>query len=230
MPSWTNQNASSNGDKLLHDCESLTANGTWTAVAGGTNIALDTTVRKTGLASISFDVGATGGAIRNSTMTAVDLMNYSTEASQYLWVYLVTASLVNSIEFRWGSSLTDYYTATALSTEGAYGSLANGWNFMKFDWNTAATVGSPNAAAITSLHVAVATSGALANIRVDGIFSSVWFPAKQNTSSWSNQVETTPSTTRVFSGCYYGFGAFTLDQTVVSVGTPVVWTNQTETT
>ena len=49
----------------LNNCDSLTANGTWSTAGGGTNLAIDTLYKAEGSASLNFDIGATGGYIEN---------------------------------------------------------------------------------------------------------------------------------------------------------------------
>ena len=61
------------GRKLLHNMNSLTANGTWSVVASASGLKAQTLFKVSGNASIEFDVAATGDGIQNTDMSALDL-------------------------------------------------------------------------------------------------------------------------------------------------------------
>ena len=157
------------GRATLNDCDSLTANGTWTATNGGSNIALDENQRVQGSGSIRFDVGATGGGIINSTIAAVDLSTHQEKSSLFLWVYFPDSMIVTSVDLRWGSDSATYWSRSVTAPH--IGSFQNGWNLIRFDWNGATQTGTVTETAIDFVRVNVVTTAADTDLRVDEIVS-----------------------------------------------------------
>lgn len=161
----------------LHDMGSLTANGTWSAGGGASNLAVDTIQYVQGASSISFDVtGATTSYIENSTLTAQDLSSHELRSSLFVWVYLPSASSTTDITLRWGSSDTAYFskTVTASHTNSVF---INGWNLLRFDWSSATETGSVTTTAIDYLRLSMTHTAAMSGVRVDNIISnmpSIW--------------------------------------------------------
>jgi len=153
---------------LLHDCSSLTSNGTWTASGVAIALAADTVNFVTGSGSLRFNSSGAGTAsITNSTLNAIDISSL-TDGSLFLWFYTPTGSSVTAVSLLWGSSATDYYSVSA--TTNHFGqAFANGWNLVRFDQTSAATTGAPDATVVNYLKVNLAVSGALSSLRVDNI-------------------------------------------------------------
>lgn len=162
--------ADSKAGVLLHGCNSLTSNGTWSATADATNLTLDTINYVSGASSLNFDLSgaSTTGYIENSDMTAVDLSDYEDVGSLFLWLYLPDTSIFTSITLSWGSDSSNYWSATA--TNPHFGSEITGWNLFRFDWNGASETGSPSSSAVDYLKVLITYDGtADTDIRVDSI-------------------------------------------------------------
>ena len=144
---------------IINECDSVAGNGTWALVAGSaaTNVTVDNSNYINGSGSVNFDVDTTGTApsIQNSDMTAVDLTDYSAN-SLFAWLYIPSgASNVASVDLRWGSGTGAYYARNITTTnEGV--AFQNGWNLLRFDWDSSATTtGSPDITAINFLRVIV---------------------------------------------------------------------------
>lgn len=151
--------------KIAHTCDSLTANGTW-AAEGSTDaesLSIDEANYKTASGAVSFNVtvGLSGNnyaAIQNSTLTAVDLTEYSGKSTAFVWVYIPSITNLSSFTLRWGSDSSNYYSKTVTAQ---YNGLAfrNGWNRLGFAWSSATTTGSPTVAAVDYLNFRVTYTG-----------------------------------------------------------------------
>lgn len=158
--------------KTLHTMNSVTSNGTWSAVGSATGVQANTIFKISGSASIEFDLVATGDGIKNTTMSAVDLTDEDEVADVFVWVYL--GATVTSISARWGNDLTaNYWASTAQTTQADGTAFKVGWNLLKFSWGTATETGTVAPATIDSFQITVSKSTALNNIRIDNIIFSI---------------------------------------------------------
>jgi len=157
--------------KTLHNMNSVTSNGTWSAVGSATGVQANTIFKISGSASIEFDLVATGDGIKNTTMSAVDLTDEDEVADIFVWVYL--GATVTSISARWGNDLTtNYWASTAQTTQADGTAFKVGWNLLKFSWSTATETGTVAPATVDSFQITVASS-AQNNIRIDNIIFSI---------------------------------------------------------
>lgn len=164
--------------KLLHSMNSLTANGTWSAVGSASGLKAQSLYKISGNASIEFDLAASGDGIQNTGMTAVDLTDEDEVADVFAWVYLPSTSTVTSISALWGNDLTtNYWTAVAQTAQADGTAFKTGWNLIRFPWSTATETGTVAPATIDSFRLTVAvSSGTLTNVRVDNIIFTVGRP------------------------------------------------------
>lgn len=156
---------------VVNGADSVTGNGTWATGGDASNITTDNVNYAAGNGSIAFDLAAAGSAgyVENSTMTAVNLSDLVNQGCFFFWVYLPTASDFSSVNIRWGSSSTAYYTRTLTSTQSGT-AFANGWNLMAANWAGSTVVGSPDASAIDYLRITLNYNGtAQTAARVDGV-------------------------------------------------------------
>jgi hypothetical protein len=150
---------------LIHNMDSLTANGTWDEVAasGAENINSDANNYVEGSASVSFDVDTTGTvpAIENASgMEAVDLSDYVGQ-DILVRINIPSAGLskVTNVILRWGSSSGNYHSRTVTTASDA-GAFRAGINILRFPWDTSvADTGTPVDTAIDYLRVTVTLSG-----------------------------------------------------------------------
>ena len=158
-------------DKTLNGCDSLTANGTWSAGGDGTNLTLDDLYYVSGSGSLNFDLdgSTTSGYIENSDMTAQDLSDYEDVGSMFMWVYFPDSSIITNVILRWGNDSSNYWYVTA--TTGHDGnSFVDGWNLIRFDWNGATEQGTGDSSAVDYARVTITYDGtADTDIRVDNI-------------------------------------------------------------
>lgn len=126
----------------------------WTATTGASTITIDTLNNVAGSGDLTFNLlaSSSSGYIENSTLTPLDLTTHQFVSTLFMWVYLPTASSITSVELRWGSSTTAYYSSTATNTQQGT-AFTNGWNLLAFPWISASTTGSPTITAIDTVRV-----------------------------------------------------------------------------
>lgn len=131
----------------LDTFDSATSNGTWTAQGDASGLYTETLNYIQGNAALGLNLsGATGAAyIVNSTATAVDLSALRYKDSSFLYVYIPVgnAALFTSFALRRGSSASNYKQAT-VGTKADGTAFTDGWNFLRFDWNSATNTGTPD--------------------------------------------------------------------------------------
>ena len=178
---------------IINSMDSLTTNGTWTAVDDGTNIVANTINYIAGTGSISCDMSAGGTtlSIVNSTITDLDL---TSTTKLFVWAYLPVYSTLTSITLLYGSSDSAYLTTTA-TTPFDTNAFNTGWNLIAFDTGT--ETGSPDITAIDYAKISLNFSSAPATLTgflFDSLMASTGnpieksyysrFPWKTSTGTW----------------------------------------------
>lgn len=163
--------------KVLNELNSLTANGTWTAVGTATNLIADDIDYISGSGSIKFDLVTTGDGIQNTTMSAIDLTDEDEVADLFLWFKVKNSTdlaKISSISLVWGNDLTtNYWTSVAQTTQADGSAFKVGWNQVKFPWSTATETGTVTPSTIDSAKITFATTGAITDLRLDNIVVSI---------------------------------------------------------
>ena len=146
----------------------------WTADGGASGLSLDTLYAISGGKSLKMDLGATGGALSNSSLDSLDLSDWDEEAEFFMYVYLPSVSTVTSIQGLWGNDLTtNYWTSVAQTTQADGTAFKVGWNLIKFSWSAATESGTVDPTAIDSFKVTVVTTDAIADVRFDNVTVSL---------------------------------------------------------
>lgn len=156
---------------VLHNCDSLTADGTWAASGNASNLTLDQQTFKEGNGALNFDVSAgTSLILTNSTFTAKNYEALQNKSHIIMWVYLPTITNFTSIRLRWGSSSTAYWEKTETVPAGQT-TLKAGWNLFAFRWASATETSSPDVTAIDYLQIVLTYSGSTTatDFRIDDI-------------------------------------------------------------
>lgn len=160
----------------IHDCESLTDNGTWTVSGDGSALALDTQISTQGSNSFRFTVTGSGGTttLVNSTISStIDLTDYLTNG----WVFLDlqcpsgNTTALTSVRLRVGSDSSNYYEITA-TTRYRGDTILGGWGLIGFNMADKTTTGTPDDDAIDYVQILIThgTSGINGTYRLDNIF------------------------------------------------------------
>lgn len=159
-----------NAPVTINQIEAVTTNGTW--VVGGTasNLAINNSNYVQGSGSLQFDTAIGAAYLENSTMTAIDLSSVEDQSYLFAWVYIPTGTSLTSVNIRWGSSASNYWSSTVTQNQQSVG-FVNGWNLCQFIWSTASTVGSPNSAAINYARVTLNTTVDMTGCLINGLDS-----------------------------------------------------------
>lgn len=167
---------------VIHNCNSVTGNGTWAVGADASNITADTSNFITGSASLNFDMakGAATGYIELTGASQVDLTSHDEKGSIFVWVFIPDVSdaqgdTVTNFILRWGNDSSNYWHRTVTATNEGL-SFVDGWNLLRFDWNGATEVGTVDPETIDYLRLTVTKSTSLeadTDWRVDDIVSRV---------------------------------------------------------
>jgi len=161
---------------VIDNIEGLTANGSWAATGTGAALALDQVVYISGGGSLSFNVSGSGTAIlTNSTLTQVDLSKHQNISSLFLWIYFPTAVNVTSVDLRWGSDASNYFSRT-VTTAHPSNAFQDGWNLLRFDWAGTTETGSVTETAIDFVRIAVAHTATDTGYRIDSLTSNLPSP------------------------------------------------------
>lgn len=164
---------------LLNNANSLTENGTWSAGGNATDLSADSLNKITGSASLKFNISASGSSayIENSTITAVDMSTLVNAGALFVWCYIPSATIITSVNLRWGSDSSNYLHRTVTATQDNT-SFVTGWNLLRFDWDGATAVGTAVTTAIDYARVTFNYDGtAVTSCRVDnviGILGSIY--------------------------------------------------------
>lgn len=172
-------------DVMLHDCESLTSSGTWSAnttTSDATNLTVDTIEFHQGSASLNFDVDVSQHSndyaeLTLIGMTALDLSDYENLGAARLRLWIPSGFTVTSVLMRWGngntaSSWTDYWEKSVTVDHAGGAFSAGNKNLLSFDWASATKTGAPDPAAVTDLLVRVVYAASAADatdFRLDDI-------------------------------------------------------------
>lgn len=149
----------------------------WAATSGAASLSLDSTNYVAGGGALVFNLtaGPTSGYIENSSLTALDLSSHVNVSTLFTWVYLPTGSDITSVNLRWGSSSSNYYTYTATTAQDG-NAFIDGWNLVAFPWVSATTVGTPTNTAIDYVRVTINYDGTLqTGVKVDNIVSTIGY-------------------------------------------------------
>lgn len=153
----------------------------WAVFGDATNLQTDTFNFIKGNGSLEFDLnsGGTTAGIVLTTVNTFDLTQYKSAASVFTWVYINTAATPTNFKLRVGNNSGNYYEMTA-TTPNDGTTFVNGWNLIRFDFNSKTTTGSP--VDTTCAYVALFMTKS-AGAAADTGFRFNWLNAKQGTIS-----------------------------------------------
>lgn len=162
---------------VLHDMDSVTANGTWSAVATASGVVADTIIKRKGSGSIRFDVAATSDGVDNDDMTTVDMTDEDEIADVLFELYIKNSTDLanfNSITAIWGNNLTTtFWTGVAQTAQADGSAFRVGWNTIKVPWSTATETGTVAPATIDSFRITVDIDAAINDLRIDNVRFSI---------------------------------------------------------
>ena len=167
---------SEGGAQQIHDCGSLTENGTWTVSGDGSALALDEQIFTEGEGSLRFTVTGAGGTttLVNSTLsTPIDLTDYLTQGTAFLDLQCPSGNTtaLTSVRLRLGSDSTNYYEFTA-TTRHRGNTILGSWGPISFNMADKTTTGTPTDTVADYIQVLIThgTSGINGTYRMDNLF------------------------------------------------------------
>lgn len=157
--------------------DSLTAIGNWSATSTASNLRVNNVNFATENSSLSFDLAAganpSTGYISETSVPSYDLTDHLNQSSLFLYIYFPTGTDITSVEIRWGSDSSNYYSRSLTQTNEG-NSFATGWNLVRADWLGATVTGSPVVTAINYFYIGVTYNGtAQTGICVDNLISNL---------------------------------------------------------
>jgi hypothetical protein len=183
---------------VIHDCESLSTNGTWNTGGNVVNFKLDELNRIVGTGCFSFDINnsSTTGYLENTTLTAFDLNDFLQKGASFAWLDLPIPKEMISVKLTMGSTYgVDYYYST-VNQPHDNNVFTTGWNLLKYMLNNLTSVGTPNPKNLTYVRIDFTTTGnAIPNCHIDNIlvrsgevyevsYNSTYMLMDANTRAW----------------------------------------------
>ncbi len=145
----------------LNQADTVTGDGLWVASGNASNLGQNNLQFVVGASALQFDISTGPGAavLTNSTINPLNLSGQNNQAQIFFYTYLPVASNFTSIEIKWGSSASDYWTQTLYATNVGT-AFGNGWNLLQANWETATAVGNPDNTNVGYLQVVWNYTGA----------------------------------------------------------------------
>lgn len=167
-------NAKATAAIMLDDMSVTTG---WTASGNASSLAQDKTVYYEEPSALRFSLAASGSlGILTKTISPQDLTAYQGVGVGFLAIRMPSATAINSVTLRLGSSSANYYSVTS-TTGFVYSFMGNYWFLVPFDLSTASTTGTPVITAMNYLQLRFAYSGiAVTNFYVGGLFIALPSP------------------------------------------------------
>lgn len=159
-----------NAPVIIDQIDAIQTNGTWSVGGTASNLQVNNTNFVQGAGSLQFDVTTGAAWIENSTLESVNLDQVVNQAYLFTNASVPTGSNLTSINLRFGSSSSDYYTATVTQNQQAT-VFQNGWNLAQFIWSNMTVVGSPDPSAITYARITLNVTASMAGCLVNGLNS-----------------------------------------------------------
>lgn len=161
---------------VLHQCDSLTANGTVTGGGDVENLTTDTLNYISGDSSIKFGLsGSTGTGILTFALdTTIDISDLDDVGALFEWLRFPDSTRLTSVTLRWGNDASNYWEETATAAHDR-SFVSNAWQLLGHEWGSATEVGTPDADYVDWVQVQVNyTAGtALTGVYLDNITAAL---------------------------------------------------------
>lgn len=143
---------------LVHNCDSLTANGTVSASGDASNLTIDEVIFDEGSGALNFDVSA--GTSLVVTFDGFDALNLETFQNKSHWtakIWLPTITNFTSVKLEWGDDASNNWSKTETAPAGVK-MLQTGKNLFAFSWEDATENGSPSADSVNWARITITYS------------------------------------------------------------------------
>lgn len=174
---------------VIHNCDSITENGTWSVAADASGLNLDDQMFLEGTSSLRFTMDSGGtttvasGAIVNSDIDAVNLVGYSTI---FAAIYAPTIGTLDGFTLRVGNDASNYMQRQVTTTSEGL-TFQTGWMQLRFELAGATETGTFAPAAIDYVRLSIdRDTGALTSnewrldhiIARNGVPHEIWYYSK----------------------------------------------------
>lgn len=160
----------------LHDCDSLTDNGTVTASGDANSVAINTVNFMDGEGSIDFNItpNTNVSTIIFDGLTTKDISSITRDGSFSLMLYVPAdlAGAITSVTLRVGNSLINFIQQTVV-VNGFNGAFTQGWNPLRFERRTMTTSGTVDETAIDYMEVSITstTASSITGVKIDHVIA-----------------------------------------------------------
>lgn len=153
----------------INAADAVSDSGTWIAGTNVSNIQTSNLYYTQGVSgSVAFTLNQTGvqstAFVYNNTFNPSNLtQNYFDNDDEFFQVYMPNAAGIVSVDYQFGTNLTNYYDSGSMTTTALGDSFQNGWNLIKVPWPSTTKVGAPNNASIGSIKLSITYNGTQQN-------------------------------------------------------------------
>lgn len=165
--------------QLIHNCDSLSDNGTWNVGGNVVNLKEDKLNHVIGNGAFSFDIdnSSTTGFLENFTLDSFSLTDFLQKGAVFNWLDLPLPNELTSVKLTLGSNTanlaTDLYEYT-VNQPHDNNEFTTGWNLLKYMLNNLTTVGTPNPSALVYVRITFTTTGQpIPNCHIDNIVARI---------------------------------------------------------
>ncbi len=128
-------------NSVLTECDSLTADGVWTAGSGASSLAINTVDHAKGGGALGWTVTAATSTISFVATTAIDISGYGSHAHNGFLLKL--PEVPTQITIRFGTDSSNYYTKTLTTQASGEAFSTTEFNEIRLDKNDATVTGTP---------------------------------------------------------------------------------------
>jgi hypothetical protein len=134
----------------------------WAVGGTASSLSVDTNYMVDGVGCLQFNVGIGTGYIESSTLPIIDLTGHEQIAQEFFWAYFPSAP--TSVNLRWGSSTSAYYSGSAtIQADGT--AFRAGWNNITIPWSSAIATGSPTITSYDTIRFTVIAPTAMTGVK-----------------------------------------------------------------
>lgn len=187
--------------RVIHNCDSLTDNGSFNTGGNVVNLKEDKLNHVIGHGSLSFDINnsSSSGFIENFTLESFDISDFLQKGAAFAWLDLPIPKEMENVKLTLGSNplnlATDLYTSS-VNQPHDNNEFTTGWNLLKYMLNNLQTIGFPNPKKMIYIRFDFTTTGKeIPNCHLDNIlvrtgevfdvtYNSSYILIDANTKAW----------------------------------------------
>ncbi len=162
----------------LHNMDTFDGDGTWVGTNDADTVATDASTYKEGSGSVSFNADVSASTTNTVTLTNPDMASVDIDsvilnnAGVIMWVYFPSSADMRSVEIKFGSDSSNYYSAKQYESDVQGKKYQTGWTRIFIPTINRRTVGTPDMTAVDYLQVNIVFDSSQADatgFRIDNI-------------------------------------------------------------